>query len=488
MATHDLPERRRPLADHPAPLGPLAEIFQRRRIAVGIDAAGQVVLARPDSVLAAVRNDRERNALVGFVEKYDKEQAEGIRGRGDDKSLPFETVSLAAAEPDEINGEPRWSLRRVDETRRAIASLDTPIETELNHVVFGEQVVRGNPLGAPANAAGEMTFLGRVAKTAAGNQVLLSTAEPAEAPRFLPKRLGLDRRPPRILVLDTGLRTVVEKRGGPRRPDHPLLGDCRVGDWWRDAQPGADGSIPIDDEDEPDDDITQSLDFEAGHGTFIAGVIAQICPDAEIETAGVLSSFGDGDVSGVVNTLRDALRRAAAAERPIDIVVMSFGAHLADDEPGLFGEAVLALLGRDVLGVAAAGNQATCRPFYPAALPGIVGVGAVSAAGRAWFSNFGGWVDACAPGVDVLSTFLEFSERADLFAEADGFVPRVYERWASWSGTSFSAPKVAAVLAQEMYLNLRDDGADLIDAHEAWRRLSTHDRLRVPDLGVVFNA
>ena len=66
---------------------------------------------------------------------------------------------------------------------------------------------------------------------------------------------------------------------------------------------------------------------------------------------------------------------------------------------------MLQLLGDDVLGVAAAGNQGTCRPFFPAALPEVIGVGAVSAAGRTWFSNFGGWVDACAPGVDVISTF-----------------------------------------------------------------------------------
>ena len=44
------------------------------------------------------------------------------------------------------------------------------------------------------------------------------------------------------------------------------------------------------------------------------------------------------------------------------------------------------------------------------------------------------------------------------------------------------------MLAQEMYLNLNADGSDLITAREAWRRLTTHDHLRMPDLGVVFNA
>ena len=45
----------RSVKDHPAPLGALTEIFDRRNIAVGIDSAGQVVLARPNTVLAASR-------------------------------------------------------------------------------------------------------------------------------------------------------------------------------------------------------------------------------------------------------------------------------------------------------------------------------------------------------------------------------------------------------------------------------------------------
>ena len=194
----------------------------------------------------------------------------------------------------------------------------------------------------------------------------------------------------------------------------------------------------MDDEDEPDDDGTKSLDFEGGHGTFIAGIIAQLCPDADVHIGGVLSSFGDGDVAGVVAGLQAGL---ATADPPIDLVVMSLGAFLADDEPGLFGESVLQLLGDKVIGVAAAGNQATCRPFYPAALPRVIGVGAVTAAGRAWFSNFGGWVDVCAPGVDVVSTFLTFDEVADLFPDESAFTPRVYQGGRVGAGRASRHPR-----------------------------------------------
>ena len=53
----------------------LAEIFDRRKIAVGIDSSGHVVLARPDSVLAEVETIEERESLASYVDRYDKEQA-----------------------------------------------------------------------------------------------------------------------------------------------------------------------------------------------------------------------------------------------------------------------------------------------------------------------------------------------------------------------------------------------------------------------------
>ena len=63
--------------------------------------------------------------------------------------------------------------------------------------------------------------------------------------------------------------------------------------------------------------------------------------------------------------------------------------------------------------VASAGNDATSRRTYPAALPGVVGVGALDGNRPAAFSNFGPWVDACAPAVDVVSTFFDYVDDRD---------------------------------------------------------------------------
>jgi subtilisin family serine protease len=68
-------------------------------------------------------------------------------------------------------------------------------------------------------------------------------------------------------------------------------------------------------------------------------------------------------------------------------------------------------------------------------------------------------------------------------------VERRFTGWATWSGTSFAAPKVAAVLAHEFFLaNVLDaNGDDTTTVRDVWRRLSHWQRFRYPDLGVVFN-
>ena len=56
--------------------------------------------------------------------------------------------------------------------------------------------------------------------------------------------------------------------------------------------------------------------------------------------------------------------------------------------------------------VASAGNDASCRPTWPACLGHVFGVGAAGVDGPAPFTNYGPHVEACAPGVDIVSTFL----------------------------------------------------------------------------------
>jgi subtilisin family serine protease len=454
-----MPKRpRRPitnLRDHPQPIGDLAAIFERRNIGVVSDDNGNVVLARSNSIVVDPQGDRARvEEISARVAKNNETEAGRIKRDAETDGIDLVRVPVANLKPREINKQQRWSVEPVLEQLDAYRA--DGYRCELNHVLLGAQVFTGDPLGVPATWVGDIAFPSSTV-TSGGKAALLSTAHPADEPAFWRPRLNLDdRRRPRVLVLDTGLRTLA---GAGEEVEHPKLSNCKL-------------------HDEYDDDGAGVLDFEAGHGTFIAGVIRQVCPDAEVEVAGCLSSFGEGDEYSVVNAIR---RGIGAGEQPPEIVVMSFGGFFANDDPGIFGDKLDDLLG-DALVVAAAGNQHTCRPYFPAALPDVVAVGGLAADGKAWFTNFGGWVDACAPAVDVVSTFFQ-----DFTEKIDGVEKRCYKGWARWSGTSFSAPKVAAAIAQEMYLNVDEATNDVISAEEAWRRLSRHDRLRYPDLGVVFN-
>ena len=267
-----------------------------------------------------------------------------------------------------------------------------------------------------------------------------------------------------VLVLDTGLRTF------DAHAEHPWLRDhCVVHQPWLDLRKVG----RWDDEDEPDDDGRGRLDQQAGHGTFISGIIRQLCPDAIVHHRGVLTSYGDGDDASVITAIQRAIR---SIEPGVDIVVMAFGTYGAERRAAAAGRRRAPAA--DPVARRRVGRQRRhARPYYPAALPGVIGVGALDEDGRAAFSNFGPWVDACAPAVDVVSTyFTRFDDRCPCC----GSVVQEYRGWARWSGTSFASPKVAGAIAQEMYLTAarrRDGMGAAVGARPARR----------PDLGVVVN-
>ncbi|HEY3609868.1 MAG TPA: S8 family serine peptidase, partial [Pseudonocardiaceae bacterium] len=80
----------------------------------------------------------------------------------------------------------------------------------------------------------------------------------------------------------------------------------------------------------------------------------------------------------------------------------------------------------------------------------------------AGFSNRGDWVDAVAPGVDVVSSYVRLLPAEE--GVAPGTVTRVYGA-ARWSGTSFAAPRIAAELA-----GLRHRGVPAGEARAMVRR------------------
>lgn len=201
--------------------------------------------------------------------------------------------------------------------------------------------------------------------------------------------------------------------------------------------------------DQPDSDDDHYLDPAAGHGTFIAGLIKGLAPGVDVELVGVLHGYGDGRESDVVAELQKLLLRAT---RP-HIVNMSFGAYVPDDMGALHG-AVTRLRDEGVILVAAAGNDATCFPQYPAAFEEVVAVGAITRddpPAPAFFTNYGPWVNACAVGTDLVSRFFDgFNGGEPEVTGDDPPDPDDFHGWAVWSGTSFAAPVVTAAIAHEL--------------------------------------
>lgn len=234
--------------------------------------------------------------------------------------------------------------------------------------------------------------------------------------------------------------------------------------------------------DEPDADPADGkLDWEAGHGTFIAGQIRSVVPDAEIVIIKGLDGFGSIAEADLCQLM------VLAARRGVDVLNLSLGGYALDDECPSGLAATLAQLSyqRDLVVVAAAGNKGSDRPFWPAASKHVVAVGALNDTGGwpAWFTNFGPWVDACAPGVDRTSWFFGFEGELDAVPLSG--VVEAFEYWACWSGTSFAAPQFAAAVCA-LRAKLRDEGI-AVGFRDAALRLLARGVRSVSGLGTEFD-
>lgn len=211
-----------------------------------------------------------------------------------------------------------------------------------------------------------------------------------------------------------------------------------------------------------DAECVRDRDRQAGHGTFVAGVLLRHAPGVTIRHHRSLSSLGLTDDLTVAAALRDVRRRAASHRSVIDVVVLTAGCQTADDRcPPVLRRAIEEW--PDPVVVASAGNNGGTRPFWPAALPSVIAVAATGPDGSlAAFSNRGDWVDAAAPGVGVVSSYVRIEPGEE--GVAPGTTTRVYGT-ARWSGTSFAAPRIAADVAR-----LRHDGVSSADARAMVRR------------------
>ena len=151
-----------------------------------------------------------------------------------------------------------------------------------------------------------------------------------------------------------------------------------------------------------------------GHGTFIAGLLAAVAPNTNVTVRNTLNDAGAILESDFGQRLFDAVDEHGWP----DIISLSAGTSNGRTD-GLLGveSFMQALRGQRTLLVAAAGNNASATPFWPAAyasLPDyadvVLSVGALRGDGEygACFSNHGSWVNAYAPGERLTSALTGF--------------------------------------------------------------------------------
>jgi subtilisin family serine protease len=165
-----------------------------------------------------------------------------------------------------------------------------------------------------------------------------------------------------------------------------------------------------------------------GHGTHVAGIIAQMSPQSKLLPVRVLDANGRGTTFALAYGIEWAVEQGA------DVINLSLG---ADANSRVLQDVITQAIAQEVIVVAAAGNAGTDEPQFPASFPAVISVTAVDGNNtKADFASFGaGWVDLAAPGVGITSTV----------------VGPYGSGYASWSGTSMATGFVsgAAALARQ---------------------------------------
>lgn len=209
-------------------------------------------------------------------------------------------------------------------------------------------------------------------------------------------------------------------------------------------------------------DHTPYANDRNGHGTFVAGTIAEATDNrygltglafaAQIMPVRVLNSEGEGDATTIAEGVRYAVDHGA---RVINLSLEFSSDVRARDIPQLMA-ALRYAYRKDVVVVAAAGNEGHTAIAYPARAPHVIAVGASTEHGcLANYSNDGPGLTLVAPGGGADADLPgdpnchpEAPSGRDVFQMTfTGSSPRVFGFPGGYEGTSMATPHVAATVA-----------------------------------------
>lgn len=231
----------------------------------------------------------------------------------------------------------------------------------------------------------------------------------------------------------------------------------------------------------PDIDGDGVIDHRGGaHGTFIGGILESRVPGIRLRFDDAFERKGS-DVPVTDEWSFSVQLAQAVADKDVKLINLSLGTYsLSQIRPGLLEASMRWAIARrpDILFVCAAGNGGRSDRWFPAGFSDqrgfegrIVSVGALEqleggASRVASFSNYGPWVNAWAPGVDLVSYYA--TGKKFVYFDEDGAptATRMFdEGFACWSGTSFAAPYAGGDIVRHA---IDQTGGDVV---KAWNGL-----------------
>ena len=242
---------------------------------------------------------------------------------------------------------------------------------------------------------------------------------------------------------------------------------------------------------------------DGGHGTFTSGCVRVTAPGADVRVVNAARFLPPGSRSEEVGAAFDSdlalvLRAELQGDERPDVVVLNFAGTTQGDiaPPALAVVHANLIDGRqDLVVLSPAGNEGMALTTWPGAFPGVVSVGGLtdgaplpdvedpsryqSGAGvvRASWSNHGDTVDVYAPGDLLVNAYAAGSYTPTWDGQLNA--PAIYFTGMSvWSGTSFSTPLVAGMVAA------RKSASPQSSVRAAWDELAElAARQPAPDAG-----
>lgn len=181
-----------------------------------------------------------------------------------------------------------------------------------------------------------------------------------------------------------------------------------------------------------DEEESTSMYDNFGHGTHIAGTIAEGTP-ANVKIIPIKVS----DNEELLNTDILAALEYVIYYSEVDVINMSFGSYQYSYSEYQLIEAAKR---KNIIAVAAAGNDNTSLPMYPAAYDNTISIASVdSNLEKSYFSNYGNTITFAAPGGQInsiMASYMRISENADGDDDHETI-----------SGTSMATPHAVSAVA-----------------------------------------